>query len=454
MTKILEAVYRTLWGIPMVVLILGVGLYLTAITGLAQLRLFPKAVRIFCSRFTDTSDGSPFQALCNALAATVGTGNLVGVAGAICIGGPGAIFWMWICGFVGMATKYAEASLAVHYQFDESGGSMYMISRGMGQRWNWLARLYCLFGMLACLGVGSMAQMNTIMTGIDGIIGKHNHFLISCALTCLAGFALFGGVKRIGRASRWVVPMTAAVYILLCLVLLVQRRLWVSSAFRLIFQGAFSPKAATGGLVGSAFTAMRIGCSRGVFSNEAGMGTASIAHGGAKRIHPVQQGMLGIMEVFIDTHVICTLTALVILCSGVIVPYGDDQGFMLTQNAFCQVYGNGIRMILTVCACSFAFATVLGWGLYGAKCAEFLFGKRAFPAFSAIQTMAVLFGAAMDTKTVWQLSELFNGLMVIPNLLALAALSPELRRFTREYISGSQAANGGTYANFNQRKSL
>lgn len=459
MTKILDAVFTTLWGVPAVVLILGVGLYLTVITGCVQLRLFPAAVRAFCSRFRDESNSSPFQALCTALAATVGTGNLVGVAGAICIGGPGAVFWMWVCGFVGMATKYAEAALAVRYQVGESGGPMYMISRGMGKQWTWLAKLYCAFGILACFGVGNTVQINTIVTGLNAVLlectaSVYRNFLIGLVLAFLIGLTLLGGVKRIGQAAQWLVPVTAAAYILLCVIVLFVNRENLPGAFQMIFTGAFSPKAATGGMIGSAFSAMRIGCSRGVFTNEAGMGTASIAHGGAKGIAPVQQGMLGILEVFLDTIVICTLTALVILCSGVIIPYGNDQGILLTQNAFCSVYGEKARILLTVCACSFAFATVLGWGLYGTKCAEFLFGKRILPAFSAVQIIVVLIGAVVDTKTVWQFSELFNGLMVIPNLLALTVLSPELRRFTREYISGSHAANGGTYANFNQCQPL
>lgn len=425
-----------LWGAPALVLILSVGLFLSIRLRFVQLTLLPKALKRFFSGLTG-KDASGFRALCTALAATVGTGNLVGVAGAICLGGPGAVFWMWLCGILGMVTKYAEAVLAVRYRIASEdgflGGPMYVMELGLGNRWKPMAVCYSLFGLVASFGVGNAAQINSAVTGIRGIFPDVPEFLLGIALAAMIGSLLLGGAGTIGRAAETLVPFGAAGYILLCIGVLIFRLEEIPRAFSDIVRGAFSPGAVTGGLLGSGFRALRVGCSRGVFTNEAGMGTAAIAHGGAEVKHPVQQGLMGIVEVFLDTIVICTLTALVILTCGTEIPYGRDVGGALTQRAFASVYGSWAVWFLTGALCLFAVATVLGWGLYGARCAQYLFGRKVWKCYAAAQSLMVIIGAMMDTELVWQFSETVNGLMVIPNLITLAVLSPEVVRLTKEY---------------------
>lgn len=467
---ILESLNRIVWGAPALVLILGTGLFLSIRTGFVQLRLFPEAAYRFLDLFRGSGEGkgvSSLQALCTALAATVGTGNLVGVAGAIALGGPGAVFWMWICGIVGMATKYAEATLAVHCRVQEKsgyvGGPMYMIRRALGKRWHWLAGVYSFFGLVAAFGVGNATQINAVITGINGVIryfggsvSRTCNLAIGFVLAVFIGAMLLGGANRIGSAAEMLVPVASAGYILLCLGVLILRREAIAGAFTSILTGAFSPRAVTGGMLGSAFQALKVGVSRGVFTNEAGMGTASIAHACAQVPHPVRQGLMGIMEVFLDTIVICTMTALVILCSGIAIPYGTDAGGTLTAEAFASVYGGWVNVMLALFMCCFAFATVLGWGLYGARCAQYLFGPKAWGIFALLQTLTVLLSAVLETGAIWSFAETVNGLMAIPNLIALAVLSPQLQRLTIEYINlrGSSEAAGGTHENLNQRKPL
>ena len=470
MTKILSSVNAIVWGAPALVLILGVGLYLSLRLGFAQIRLLPRAFREFAAKLRPgkgPKDGvSPFQALCTALAATVGTGNLVGVAGAICLGGPGAMFWMWVCGILGMATKYAEAVLAVRFREKTetgwAGGPMYVITRGMGKKFLPLARAYCLFGVIAAFGVGNAAQINAVVTGINGVLTRFGgaqtgcgNLILGLALAVLIGSMLLGGAKRIGAAAERLVPLAACGYILMCAGVLLAKAEAIPGAFAAILRGAFTPRAVTGGMLGSAFQALRIGCSRGVFTNEACMGTASIAHASADVAHPAEQGLMGILEVFLDTLLICTLTALVILVSGVPVPYGTDAGAELTVRAFSEVYGDGAAVAIAIFLSLFAVATVLGWGLYGGRCAQFLFGSRAWKWFSMAQILVIVLGSVLDTATVWLLSETVNGLMAIPNLLALACLTPEVARLTKEYIkSDKRTVSGGNYADFHQCKPL
>ena len=469
MMHALNALHDLVWGAPGLILILGTGIYLTVITGFAQVRLFPGALRRFAGMFRGSKEKkngiSPFQALCTALAATVGTGNLVGVAGAICLGGPGAIFWMWVCSHVGMATKYAEATLAVRYRVRRGtefvGGPMYMIRQGMEKRFHFLAGVYSFLGVIAAFGVGNATQINAVVTGINNVLTRfggqastRGNLLMGLVLAALVGAALLGGAKRIGQTAEKLVPFASACYIVLCAALLVLRADAVPGAFRAIILGAFSPRAVTGGAIGSAFRALSVGCSRGVFTNEAGMGTASIAHASAEVSHPAEQGLMGIMEVFLDTIVICTMTALAILCSGVSIPYGEDVGGDLTTAAFTAVLGDWVSLFLSMFLTCFAFATVLGWGLYGARCGEYLLGPGAWKGFAAFQTAAVVLAAVMKTETVWQLAETVNGLMAIPNLIALLWLSPELKQLTKEYIHGGRTANGGTYANIHQCQSM
>lgn len=452
MINFLESLHTFIWGVPALVLILGVGLYFSIRTGFAQIRLLPSAMKDFLQKLTGREgpkDGvSSFQALCTALAATVGTGNLVGVAGAICLGGPGAVFWMWICGILGMVTKYAEVVLAVRYRVKQGreylGGPMYIICRGIGQRWKWLAVVYSLFGIIAAFGVGNATQINAVVSGIHNVLqyfGQSPSFqrdvVIGVVLGFLVGLMFLGGARRIGQAAEKLVPFVSAAYILLCVGVLIVRWDGIPQAISAIVQGAFAPRAVTGGILGSAFQALKTGCSRGVFTNEAGMGTASIAHASAQTDHPVRQGLMGIMEVFLDTIVICTLTAMVILISGVSIPYGMDAGSHLTVAAFSAVYGGWVSLFIAVALCCFAFATVLGWGLYGARCCQFLFGEKSWHIFAFLQTIMVLFGAVMQTETVWLLAETVNGLMAIPNLIALAVLSNEVVRLTKEYTDKS-----------------
>lgn len=432
-----------LWGAPALVLIVSVGLFLSIRLRFVQLTLLPRAWKRFFSGLTGKAS-SGFPALCTALAATVGTGNLAGVAGAICLGGPGAVFWMWLCGILGMITKYAEAVLAVRYRVSGAdgfrGGPMYVMEQGLGRRWKPMAAAYSLFGLAASFGVGNAAQINAVITGFDGVavfwggsMGTREKLLLGLILAAVLGTLMFGGAKAIASAAEKLVPLAAAGYILLCLGVLALRAAAVPKAITLIFRGAFSPRAVTGGILGSAFQTLRIGCSRGVFTNEAGMGTAAIAHGSADVAEPAGQGLLGIVEVFLDTIVICTLTALVILVSGVPIPYGEDLGAELTQQAFSVVYGSGATVFLALALTLFAVATVLGWGLYGARCAEYLFGPKVWNVYAAAQTLTVAAGAVLDTGLIWQISEAFNGLMAIPNLITLAILSPEVVRLTKEY---------------------
>ncbi|MBR4109968.1 MAG: sodium:alanine symporter family protein [Oscillospiraceae bacterium] len=449
MVAFLEKVNHFVWGIPALILILGVGIYLSIRTGFAQITLFPKALRSFFGRLlhkTTNKDGvTSFQALCTALAATVGTGNIVGVAGAIAIGGPGAIFWMWICGIFGMVTKFAEAALAVRYQERNAngetvGGPMYMIRQGLPKRWHWMAVVYAFFGVVAAFGVGNATQVNAVIGSINSVVisfgGQESltgNLILGILLAVLITVLLLGGAKKIGVVAEQLVPFAAVLYIILGIGVLWARRNGIGEAFASILAGAFSPRSVTGGMLGSAFTALRVGASRGVFTNEAGMGTASIAHGAASVSHPAEQGLMGIMEVFLDTIVICTMTALVILTSGVHIPYGTDAGGTLTAMAFSSVYGEWILIPIAMAMCCFAVATVLGWGLYGARCAQYLFGEDVWKKFVMIQAVTVVIGAVMNTGTVWLLSETVNGLMSVPNLITLAWLSPELVKLTRQY---------------------
>lgn len=447
MSRILEQLNDWVWGIPTLTLILGLGIYLTIRTNFVQIRLFPQAIRTFFAQLKpkNTGDGvSPMQALCTALAATVGTGNLAGVAGAMAIGGPGAIFWMWICGLLGMVLKMAEATLCVRFRQKVDGqwlgGPMYLISQKLPRTWHFLGGLYAFFGIVAAFGVGNATQINAVMSGINQAIvafggeeSRIRNLILAIILSVTIALMLSGGAGRIGRVAEFFVPFAAIAYLLLGIFVLSARFSAIPAAFSAIFRGAFSPKAVTGGMVGSLLTTLRIGISRGVFTNEAGMGTAGIAHAGAEVDHPAQQGLLGIMEVFLDTIVICTMTALVILVSGVPIPYGTDPGVALTTEAFCAVCGNWVSIFIAIALALFAFATVLGWGLYGARCAQFLFGKQVWGKFVLLQAVTVVVGALLNTKTVWILSEIVNGLMAIPNLIALAALSSEFCRLIQEY---------------------
>lgn len=445
----LERLNSAVWGIPTLVLILGVGIFITVRNGFPQVTLFSAAIKDFFSKCRPGKKGnsgrSSYRALCTALASTVGTGNIAGVAGAITVGGPGSIFWMWVSAFLGMATKYAEATLAVRYRTKDGsgnymGGPMFMIQRGLSQKWHLLGNLYCFFGVIAALGVGNATQVNAIIGGIrsgaaamGATMGDSWNWIIGLALCCLVGFVLLGGASKISTIAENVVPFASLFYIIMALWLILLCHENLGDAFCSIFRGAFDPNAVTGGAIGSVFISLRTGAARGVFTNEAGMGTAAIAHGGADVIHPCQQGLMGIMEVFIDTIVICTLTALVILTSGIAIPYGFEYGPAVTIGAFTAICGDWVSIPLAVCLCAFAIATIFGWGLYGLRCAQFLFGLKAWRPFAYVQSAAVILGAVLGTGAVWLLAEMVNGLMAIPNLIALIGLSPELHSLTLQY---------------------
>ena len=419
-------------------------------------RKFPYAIkttlgRIFRKR--DASDGAitPFQAVCTALAATVGTGNIAGVAGAIAIGGPGAIFWMWVSALFGMCTKYAEVTLAVHYREINAngelvGGPMYYIKNGLSKKWHWLAYLFAAFGVLTVFGTGNATQVNTITTAINSALLNYNvisesavstsNLIIGIIIAILIAMILLGGIKRIGHVTEKLVPFMALLYILLGLGVILLNIQNVPAVFVSIFRGAFQPRAVTGGIVLSMFTSLKKGVSRGIFSNEAGLGTGSIAHACADTKKPVKQGMFGIFEVFTDTIVICTLTALVILCSGVAVDYGKAAGAELTILGFTSTYGSWVSIFTAVAMCCFAFSTAVGWGLYGARCIEFLFSEKVIKPFMVIYSLVAILGATANLGLMWSIAETFNGLMAIPNLIALFLLSGTVVKLTKEYFAG------------------
>ena len=451
-SSINEALNAFIWGVPAMACIIGVGLYLSIRTGFIQIRRFGESLRCTVGRIfkkREAADGSitPFQAVCTALAATVGTGNIAGVAGAIAIGGPGAVFWMWVSALLGMCTKFTEVTLAVHFRErntkgDYVGGPMYYIKNGLGKKWMPLAYAYALFGVCAVFGTGNATQVNTITAAIDTALLNFNllapenvktcNLVIGIAICAIVALILIGGIKRIGRVAEKLVPLMALLYILLAAGLILMNLNRVPAVFASIFQGAFQPAAVTGGAVGSFFLSMKKGVSRGIFSNEAGLGTGSIAHACADTRDPIQQGMFGIFEVFMDTIVICTMTALVIFLSGVDIPYGQAAGAELTISGFTAVYGNWVSIFTAVAMCCFAFSTIIGWGLYGARCAEFLFGGKVLWLFNAAYALVAIVGATVDLGLVWSVSETFNGFMTVPNLIAVFLLAPVMLKMTQE----------------------
>ena len=449
------AVNNFIWGVPAMVCIIGVGLYLSIRTGFLQIRKFPYAIRTTIGRMfrkKDASDGAitPFQAVCTALAATVGTGNIAGVAGALAIGGPGAVFWMWVSALLGMCTKFSEVTLAVQFRETNAdgelvGGPMYYIKNGLPKCWHWLAYLFAAFGVLTVFGTGNATQVNTITTAINSALTNYNllkpdqistsNLIIGIVITIMIAMILLGGIKRIGQVTEKLVPFMALLYIVLALGVILLNLHVVPSVFASIIEGAFHPSAVTGGVVGSLFLSMKKGVSRGIFSNEAGLGTGSIAHACADTRKPVKQGMFGIFEVFTDTILICTLTALVILCSQVSIPYGQAAGAELTIQGFTATYGNWVSIFTAVAMCCFAFSTILGWGLYGARCIEFLFSSKVTKPFMVVYSLVAILGATADLGLMWNIAETFNGLMAIPNLIALFLLSGTVVKLTKAYFT-------------------
>ena len=453
--EINSAVNNFIWGVPAMICIIVVGLVLSIRTGFLQIRKFPYAMKVTIGRMfkkKEAADGAmtPFQAVCTALAATVGTGNIAGVAGAIAIGGPGAVFWMWISAILGMCTKFSEVTLAVHFREKNEkgelvGGPMYYIKNGLKKHWHWLAYLFSIFGVLTVFGTGNATQVNTITTAIDsalfnyGIISKDSastvNLIIGIVLAVLLSLILLGGIKRIGQVTEKLVPFMAIIYIVFALGVVALNFQNIPHVFASIFKGAFSPASVTGGAVGSFFMSMKKGVSRGIFSNEAGLGTGSIAHACADTRKPVKQGVFGIFEVFIDTIVICTLTALVILCSEIPVNYGSAAGAELTILGFTSTYGTWISIFTAVAMCCFAFSTIIGWGLYGSRCIEFLLGPKVNKPFMLVYSLVAIVGATMDLGLMWSIAETFNGLMAIPNLIAVFLLSGVVVKLVKEYFA-------------------
>ena len=454
-TNVNNALNSFIWGVPAMTCIIGVGLYLAVRTGFLQIRKFGYAMKNTVGRMfqkTEAAAGSltPFQAVCTALAATVGTGNIAGVAGAIAIGGPGAVFWMWISALLGMGTKFAEVTLAVHYRErndkgDYIGGPMYYIKNGLGGKWMWLAYMYAFFGVCAVFGTGNATQVNTITAAVNTALINYgllsvdstagSNLIIGVFICIIVALILIGGVKRIGKVSETLVPFMALLYVALGVGLIAMNIDRVPAVFAAIFQGAFNPSAVTGGVVGSFFVSMQKGVSRGIFSNEAGLGTGSIAHACADTQEPVKQGLYGIFEVFMDTIVVCTMTALVILLSGVTIPYGQAAGAELTISGFTSVYGNWVSIFTAIAMCCFAFSTIVGWGLYGARCAEFVFGSKILLPFNIAYALVSIVGAVVDLGLIWGISDTFNGFMIVPNLIGVFLLSPVVLKLVKEHFA-------------------
>lgn len=443
-----------IWGVPAMVCIIGVGIWLSVRTNFIQIREFAHAIKVTIGRMFhkgEAEEGSvtPFQAVCTALAGTIGTGNIAGVAGAIAIGGPGAVFWMWCSALLGMCTKFSEVTLAVHFREKNSegdwvGGPMYYIKNGLGKNWHFLAYIYAVLGVLTVFGTGNATQVNTITAAIDSALINFGaaedvsglgtvNLIIGIVIAVLIGLVLIGGLKRIGSVTEKLIPFMALLYIVLSLGVIVLNIKAVPGVFADIVRGAFTPSGVTGGVVGSMFLSMKKGVSRGIFSNEAGLGTGSIAHAASDTKDPVQQGFFGVFEVFMDTIVVCTMTALVILTSGVNINYGQAAGAELTISGFTSTYGGWITILTAVAMCCFAFSTILGWGLYGTRCLEFLLGSKANRPFMVIYSLVAIIGATADLGLMWDIADTCNGFMVIPNLIALFLLSGTVIKLVKDY---------------------
>ena len=443
------------WGWPCLILLVGTGVYYTIRCGGVQFKWFGYIMKntigkIFEKKEAGEGAVTPFQAVCTALAATVGTGNIAGVTGAIALGGPGAVFWMWISALFGMCTKFAEVTLAIHFRErndkgDWVGGPMYYISKGLGKNWKWLGSLFALFGMLAAFGIGNMTQINSIVTSISGTINSFTpinvntaNLIIGIIVAIFCGIVLIGGLKRIGQVTEKLVPFMAVIYILSALVIFFAHIGNIGNVLRSIFVGAFTPSAVVGGAAGVTISAaVKRGVGRGVFSNEAGLGSAPIAHAAADTDSAVRQGCFGVFEVFADTIVICTLTAFAVLMSGTPINFGQAAGADLTIAAFGTTFGRVGGIIISVGLTLFATSTILSWCLYGTRCAEFLFKTtKIIKPYQVIFCLIIVLGAVTELSLVWDIADTLNGLMALPNLVGLLALSPIVIKLTREYFNG------------------
>ena len=458
-TKLNDTINGFVWGIPMMVLILGVGVYLTVRCGFPQFVHFGHIMKNTLGKAFEKTEAkkgsvSPFKAMCTALAASIGTGNIAGVSGAIAIGGPGAIFWMWVSAILGMCTKFAEVTLAINYRErnkdgDWVGGPMYYITNGLGKNFKWLACLFAGFGALAAFGIGNMTQINTIAgtinTAISGFLPTTESeqkiiawfVAIICALIC--AFILLGGIQRLADVCSFLVPVMAVVYIVASLIVILVNIADLPVAVSAIVVGAFNPSAVAGGLVGVGLkTALTKGVGRGIFSNEAGLGSAPIAHAAADVDHPVKQGIFGVFEVFMDTIVVCTMTSLVVLLGVGVqnIEYGTDIGANLTIKGFQSVFGGALPGVaVAICLTLFALSTVLAWALYGTRCMEYLFGYKAAKVYQVIFCIFACIAGTVKLDLAWAIADTLNGLMAIPNLVGLALLSPVVVKLTKDYFS-------------------
>ena len=459
-TEINSTINGFVWGLPMMILILGVGIYLSIRCGFPQFRHFAHIMKNTLGKAFEKNEKkegaiSPFKAMCTALAASIGTGNIAGVSGAIAIGGPGAVFWMWVSALLGMCTKFSEVTLAIKYRErnqkgDWVGGPMYYITKGLGKNWKWLASLFAIFGALAAFGIGNMTQINTIAGTINTAISEfiptteaQQHTIalvvaVICAIIC--AFVLLGGIQRLADVCALIVPFMALIYIAASLVVIVLNISALPEALSAIIKGAFNPASVAGGLAGVGIkTAITKGVGRGIFSNEAGLGSAPIAHAAADVDHPVKQGIFGVFEVFMDTIVVCTMTALVVLLGVGVqnIEYGTDVGANLTIMGFESVFGSGIPAIaVAVCLTLFALSTVLTWALYGTRCIEYLFGFKASKVYQVIFCVFACMAGTVELTLAWNIADTLNGLMAIPNLIALALLSPTVIKLSKGYFNG------------------
>lgn len=458
LSNIISALGSFAWGPIMIVLLVGTGFILTMGTRFVQFRKLSFAFKLlFSKEHKGEGDISPFQALMTSLAATIGTGNIAGVATAMAVGGPGSIFWMWITAAFGGATKFGEALLAIKYRItnekgEKSGGPMYYASRGMedryGGNWKWLGWAFALFGFIASFGIGNMVQSNSVAASLHTSIGLPPY--ISGIIIALAtGLVIVGGIKSIANVTEKIVPAMAIIYIVGALIVLISNASAIPTAFGLIFSNAFNASAVGGGLIG---TVIRMGVARGVFSNEAGLGSAPIAHAASRNDDPVKQGIIGSLGSFIDTLVVCTMTALVILVSGLITIGNDGlmsipidpttgetlTGASLTTTAFSQSLPGIGSFIVSFGLVFFAFSTILGWFYYGSKCLEYIAGVKAVNIYKWLWIFLCFVGSTTSIGIVWDLSDAFNGLMAVPNLIALLGLSPLIFKMLKEYEAGSK----------------
>lgn len=462
--KINGAINDVVWGIPMLILLIGAGLFLTLRTKGVQFSHFGHAMKnTFGSIFKKQKAGkgavTPFQAVTTALAATVGTGNVAGITTAIVLGGPGSVFWVWISALIGMCTKFSEVVLAIKFRErnekgDWVGGPMYYIKNGLGKNWKWLAVIFCIFAALASFGIGNAVQVGNIIDSINTAIQSFVpsaeaykstiNLVIGIVIAIIVALVVLGGIKRIGSVTEKLIPFMAVVYIVAALIVIFAHINQIGHAFGLIFKGAFSVEAVTGGVVGVTIkTCITWGFKRGVFSNEAGLGSAPIAHAAADTDNAVKQGLWGIFEVFMDTIVICTLTALPLLMTGLIeggtIQFGVKENATTALNvaAFSTVYGaKASSVLIAICLSLFALSTILGWSLYGSRCVEYVFGTKSIKIYQIIFVIITIVGATIELDLAWDIADTLNGLMAIPNLVALFGLSGVVVKLTKDYFRG------------------